>query len=99
MCLQYLSSLFVLFLMLRRPPRSTRTDTLFPYTSLFRSVDDTARHQMDDTLLAALHFALDQHQPRRHDGAALALEMPRPEQSVDDPALVLDRDEIGRAHV
>src|SRR3546814_14385648 len=25
------------FLMLRRPPRSTRTDTLFPYTTLFRS--------------------------------------------------------------
>src|SRR3546814_17152373 len=27
----------VLFLMVRRPPRSTRTDTLFPYTTLFRS--------------------------------------------------------------
>src|SRR3546814_6398411 len=27
------------FLMIRRPPRSTRTDTLFPYTTLFRSVD------------------------------------------------------------
>src|SRR3546814_8058180 len=27
------------FLMRRRPPRSTRTDTLFPYTTLFRSVD------------------------------------------------------------
>src|SRR3546814_20321217 len=26
--------------MLRRPPRSTRTDTLFPYTTLFRSGDD-----------------------------------------------------------
>src|SRR3546814_16998731 len=26
------------FLMLRRPPRSTRTDTLFPYTTLFRSM-------------------------------------------------------------
>src|SRR3546814_16407634 len=26
-----------LFLMIRRPPRSTRTDTLFPYTTLFRS--------------------------------------------------------------
>src|SRR3546814_3405066 len=26
------------FLMRRRPPRSTRTDTLFPYTTLFRSV-------------------------------------------------------------
>src|SRR3546814_14399616 len=30
-----LSMLF--FLMIRRPPRSTRTDTLFPYTTLFRS--------------------------------------------------------------
>src|SRR3546814_2865877 len=30
-----LDSLF--FLMIRRPPRSTRTDTLFPYTTLFRS--------------------------------------------------------------
>src|SRR3546814_10409683 len=27
------------FLMIRRPPRSTRTDTLFPYTTLFRSSD------------------------------------------------------------
>src|SRR3546814_17910181 len=27
------------FLMIRRPPRSTRTDTLFPYTTLFRSKD------------------------------------------------------------
>src|SRR3546814_16611186 len=26
--------------MIRRPPRSTRTDTLFPYTTLFRSADD-----------------------------------------------------------
>src|SRR3546814_2193655 len=26
-----------LFFMIRRPPRSTRTDTLFPYTTLFRS--------------------------------------------------------------
>src|SRR3546814_4679276 len=28
--------------MIRRPPRSTRTDTLFPYTTLFRSVRDQA---------------------------------------------------------
>src|SRR3546814_1002729 len=27
----------VFFLLIRRPPRSTRTDTLFPYTTLFRS--------------------------------------------------------------
>src|SRR3546814_5918454 len=28
------------FLMIRRPPRSTRTDTLFPYTTLFRSSNE-----------------------------------------------------------
>src|SRR3546814_10502324 len=42
-CLMYLyvsfvvHSLLFFFLMIRRPPRSTRTDTLFPYTTLFRS--------------------------------------------------------------
>src|SRR3546814_8948749 len=29
--------MYIVFLMIRRPPRSTRTDTLFPYTTLFRS--------------------------------------------------------------
>src|SRR3546814_16575452 len=29
--------------MIRRPPRSTRTDTLFPYTTLFRSVEGRGR--------------------------------------------------------
>src|SRR3546814_4055225 len=33
--LHYIRRFF--FLMIRRPPRSTRTDTLFPYTTLFRS--------------------------------------------------------------
>src|SRR3546814_6662091 len=32
------SILYFFFLMIRRPPRSTRTDTLFPYTTLFRSL-------------------------------------------------------------
>src|SRR3546814_19135123 len=32
-----------LFLMIRRPPRSTRTDTLLPYTTLFRSVRGAVR--------------------------------------------------------
>src|SRR3546814_2224721 len=31
------SFVIIFFLMVRRPPRSTRTDTLFPYTTLFRS--------------------------------------------------------------
>src|SRR3546814_19331268 len=30
--------------MIRRPPRSTRTDTLFPYTTLFRSLEWRTRH-------------------------------------------------------
>src|SRR3546814_4909051 len=33
----HLSCILIIFLMIRRPPRSTRTDTLFPYTTLFRS--------------------------------------------------------------
>src|SRR3546814_4636814 len=32
------------FVNIRRPPRSTRTDTLFPYTTLFRSLDEVASY-------------------------------------------------------
>src|SRR3546814_11469774 len=32
--------MFLFFLMIRRPPGSTRTDTLLPYTTLFRSDED-----------------------------------------------------------
>src|SRR3546814_18694770 len=40
--------LYVFFLfMIRRPPRSTRTDTLFPYTTLFRSCDDDSHCEKD----------------------------------------------------
>src|SRR3546814_2657823 len=39
------------FLMIRRPPRSTRTDTLFPYTTLFRSGLATA-------FMTGIHAAL-----------------------------------------
>src|SRR3546814_9473508 len=34
------------FLMIRRPPRSTRTDTLFPYTTLFRSASGAIRNSL-----------------------------------------------------
>src|SRR3546814_12981601 len=37
------STCFFFFLMIRRPPRSTRTDTLFPYTTLFRSECELGR--------------------------------------------------------
>src|SRR3546814_7452626 len=34
--------------MIRRPPRSTRTDTLFPYTTLFRSLDEGPNPELVD---------------------------------------------------
>src|SRR3546814_7317814 len=39
--------------MIRRPPRSTRTDTLFPYTTLFRSDRETFNAMTRSGLLAA----------------------------------------------
>src|SRR3546814_16439319 len=44
--LRLLLSVFF-FLMIRRPPRSTRTDTLFPYTTLFRSLRRRQRRRQD----------------------------------------------------
>src|SRR3546814_998985 len=38
------------FLMIRRPPRSTRTDTLFPYTTLFRSAGQAVRSRCVQTI-------------------------------------------------
>src|SRR3546814_14050717 len=46
--------------MIRRPPRSTRTDTLFPYTTLFRS---TWRRSYDGSLVAAIATTLLWHTP------------------------------------
>src|SRR3546814_8931807 len=58
------------FCMIRRPPRSTRTDTLFPYTTLFRSigrdaVEDVRRnkaHQQFTGLLLTERGVLRNHQ-------------------------------------
>src|SRR3546814_7597637 len=53
----------VFFLMIRRPPRSTRTDTLFPYTTLFRSgLGQQGRHAVqpgmaDHPAIAAVELA------------------------------------------
>src|SRR3546814_3377707 len=44
------------FLMIRRPPRSTRTDTLFPYTTLFRSGGAEDGNQAGSTACRATWF-------------------------------------------
>src|SRR3546814_5154468 len=62
--------------MIRRPPRSTRTDTLFPYTTLFRSVQQlagrvghaTLAHQRGDVAAAAV-AEVGEHPHQLHRGA------------------------------
>src|SRR3546814_10532523 len=39
--------------MIRRPPRSTRTDTLFPYTTLFRSASGSAAREAEEDVRTA----------------------------------------------
>src|SRR3546814_16011335 len=46
-CSIVVGGLCIFFLMIRRPPRSTRTDTLFPYTTLFRSLGRSRRRLCD----------------------------------------------------
>src|SRR3546814_13334730 len=52
--LSYLVIRVLFFLMIRRPPRSTRTGTLFPYTTLFRA-DVVGRADLLDAPLAHDH--------------------------------------------
>src|SRR3546814_18977566 len=89
------------FLMIRRPPGSTRTDTLFPYTTLFRSAEacSAARWAEDAKReIAAAHEA--ERLPVLVGGTGLYIRTlldgiaPIPE---IDPGIRAE--EIGRAHV
>src|SRR3546814_5188497 len=80
-------SVLFFFLMIRRPPRSTRTDTLCPYTTLFRSGAAEPGGRLGHALAVAAGDAGD-HRPRpggRHlrraaaGGAVRAVEMDRAE--------------------
>src|SRR3546814_19454064 len=88
------SLLFSFFLMIRRPPRSTRTDTLFPYTTLFRSLAGVA--------LAAAHNAM--AVATGGVGDQLAFTVTRNGAPIGSQVYHIDRQgrrvvEIGRAHV
>src|SRR3546814_15035980 len=99
----YLYGVFF-FLMIRRPPRSTRTDTLFPYTTLFRSAAGGRLHPVEASGLEQCVYAfvpvgLVGRSPRgdeaRHAGDRGALR-----QAAIDPAarLLLEcvRDQVDR---
>src|SRR3546814_10537933 len=72
-CLSTVLIFCMFFLMIRRPPRSTRTDTLFPYTTLFRSAPSAwgARGDLihgDQHVLQDLHFLQAAAGAERHAG-------------------------------
>src|SRR3546814_13266679 len=71
----YIDLSICFFLMIRRPPRSTRTDTLFPYTTLFRSthretIDVAGTDAVALTVEDAAWGPILEHES---DGSALAL--------------------------
>src|SRR3546814_4758487 len=53
--------------MIRRPPRSTRTDTLFPYTTLFRSGETTAHGLKHDKIALFDPAVTNRHVQRQRD--------------------------------
>src|SRR3546814_14304676 len=64
----FIASVYIFFfLMIRRPPRSTRTDTLFPYTTLFRS-DVFTRPDEELAVVAVQHHAVARLDPRQEVG-------------------------------
>src|SRR3546814_4473455 len=77
--------------MIRRPPRSTRTDTLFPYTTLFRSSGDLFRRhrQRQDRGAAAARYlrprrAADRGRRERRGGAGDAGPIRRSEEHTSE---------------
>src|SRR3546814_1299802 len=81
--------LCVFFLMIRRPPRSTRTDTLFPYTTLFRSP------QPEQRVRHGRQCAARQNVRRRCRGRMESNARPGHQLRRG----MAQREEIGRAHV
>src|SRR3546814_2279899 len=74
--------------MIRRPPRSTRTDTLFPYTTLFRSLGDIFPDARDSPDVRLLHVEV--------QGTGYGI--PAGSDVLEGRRASVD-DEIGRAHV
>src|SRR3546814_18054296 len=57
------------FLMIRRPPRSTRTDTLFPYTTLFRSRTALGADRAADADAVGQEPGVDRGYPRKYQSS------------------------------
>src|SRR3546814_16549278 len=98
MTVRLLSCVFLFLLMIRRPPRPTRTDTLFPYTTLFRSELFLSRRDWpfrlrDAAALESLRWSTTR---RRVHQNLTVLAVDHRSQFED---LAAELGEIGRAHV
>src|SRR3546814_20605240 len=73
----------LLFLMLRRPPRSTRTETLFPYTTLFRAGVTGGGFRTAEAAMRSPPFRAGQpgHVPAQGAGPNRETSLPRPHRS------------------
>src|SRR3546814_14135158 len=88
------------FLLVPRPPRSTRTDTLFPYTTLFRSMTtdadlDRAAPRAAGDADEGVYDSFDAQLLAKIDGVKLSVGYHNPF-LVSEPDLIW---QIGRAHV
>src|SRR3546814_14438072 len=74
--------------MIRRPPRATRTDTLFPYTTLFRSVGDTVEVTLTNDEESWMGHNIDFHAVTGpHGGGNATMAMPGESRSFSFKAL------------
>src|SRR3546814_20181042 len=92
---------FVFFLIVPRPPGSTRTDTLFPYTTLFRSEARSGSSGAGFSVSGALDQGDDVPQPaaRLLRAADVADEFLPPPGGIEQAAAPPALGQIGRAHV
>src|SRR3546814_20767183 len=72
------------FLMRRRPPRSTRTDTLFPYTTLFRSPRPHRVHALPAAGGVLAECPRRRHRAGRHGHRSAPLPPPRSEEHTSE---------------
>src|SRR3546814_15360179 len=86
------------FLMIRRPPRSTRTDTLFPYTTLFRSAPPHRYSHQAWRVAAAIQVALSEAWRARQTPGRPSDRLPRAGSSLLLPQDVLVQTGAGCGH-
>src|SRR3546814_11620199 len=106
LCLCMFLFFFFFFLMIRRPPRATRTDTLFPYTTLFRSAAAAGDEIVLDTGIYAENIAIDLGVTIRGANGGTAGNGTRGAESTITGTITINSatgvtldGEIGRAHV